>query len=81
MCSPATGSRSPSTPCPRLALSGRVTHIKPIGENKQGDITYTVLVELDEQNEQLRWNMTAQTTIFPDDVGRSERPYRPRRRR
>ena len=56
---------------PETQLTGRVANIKPIGENKQGDITYTVLVELDEQDEQLRWNMTAEATIIRDDVGRA----------
>jgi len=56
---------------PETMLTGRVTNIKPIGENKQGDITYTVLIELDEQDEQLRWNMTAEATIIRDDSGRS----------
>jgi len=56
---------------PDVTLAGRVKHIKPIGENVQGDITYTVLVELAEQEPRLRWNMTAQTTITPDEVGRA----------
>lgn len=56
---------------PDVALAGRVKHILPIGENVQGDITYTVLVELAEQEARLRWNMTAQTTITPDEAGRA----------
>ncbi len=56
---------------PGVTLTGRVAHIKPIGENVQGDITYTVLVELTQQEARLRWNMTAQTTITPDEVGRA----------
>ncbi len=56
---------------PDVALTGRVVHIKPIGQNVQGDITYTVLVELAEQEARLRWNMTAQTTITPDEIGRA----------
>lgn len=56
---------------PDVALAGRVKHIQPIGENVQGDITYTVLVELAEQEARLRWNMTAQTTITPDEAGRA----------
>ncbi len=54
-----------------VTLAGRVKHIKPIGQNVQGDITYTVLVELTEQEPRLRWNMTAQTTITPDEIGRA----------
>lgn len=56
---------------PDVTLSGRVTYIRPIGENKQGDITYTVLIDLAEQTAQLRWNMTAQTTILPDAAARA----------
>ena len=56
---------------PETQLTGRVANIKPIGENKQGDITYTVLVDLDEQDDQLRWNMTAEATIIRDEVGRA----------
>ena len=56
---------------PGVTLAGRVAHIKPIGENVQGDITYTVLVELTEQEARLRWNMTAQTTIVSDEIGRA----------
>jgi len=42
-----------------LELGGVVERIKPLGENRQGDITYTILVKLDEQDERLLWNMTA----------------------
>ena len=44
---------------PDLELSGVVERIKPLGENRQGDITYTILIKLDEQDESLLWNMTA----------------------
>lgn len=56
---------------PDVTLAGRVQHIKPIGENVQGDITYTVLVDLAEQEARLRWNMTAQATITLDEMGRA----------
>lgn len=46
-----------------LELSGTVARIRPIGENKQGDITYTVVIKPDKQDERLRWNMTASVTI------------------
>ena len=36
-----------STPCPTLELEGTVIRIKPLGENKQGDITYTATIEPD----------------------------------
>ncbi|MEZ4767129.1 MAG: HlyD family efflux transporter periplasmic adaptor subunit [Caldilineales bacterium] len=48
---------------PGVELTGHVSQIKPIGVNKQGDITYTVVIIPDEFNDQLRWNMTAAVTI------------------
>ena len=48
---------------PGVELSGRVSQIKPIGVNKQGDITYTVVIVPDQWDERLRWNMTAVATI------------------
>lgn len=50
---------------PGLELAGRVLRIRPIGESRQGDITYTVLVKPDRFDERLRWNMTAKVTIQP----------------
>jgi HlyD family secretion protein len=44
---------------PGLTLPGRIRQIKPIGANRQGDIVYTVVVELEESDPRLRWNMTA----------------------
>ena len=46
-----------------LELPGKVVHIKPIGREKLGDITYVVTVRLAEQDARLRWNMTAVVTI------------------
>ncbi len=51
---------------PGVELRGHVSQIKPIGVNKQGDITYTVVIIPDEFNDQLRWNMTAAVTIQTD---------------
>jgi HlyD family secretion protein len=48
---------------PDLELPGQVTWITPYGEEKEGDITYTVLVEPDEDDPRLRWNMTAVVDI------------------
>jgi len=48
---------------PGLTLPGKVVQIKPIGVNKQGDITYTVVIAPDRWDERLRWNMTAVATI------------------
>ena len=46
-----------------LELPGTVERIKSIGQEKLGDITYTVVVRLDEQDSRLRWNMTAVVTV------------------
>jgi HlyD family secretion protein len=48
---------------PDLKLPGTVTRIKGLGENKQGDITYTVVVKPNQQDARLRWNMTASVSI------------------
>lgn len=55
---------------PDLKLNGRVARVRPLGEDKLGDITYAVLIEMDEQDSRLRWNMTAQVTIRPDKAAR-----------
>lgn len=49
---------------PGVKMTGVVTSVKMLGENYQGDITYTVKVKLDEQDDRLNWNMTAFVT-FP----------------
>ena len=48
---------------PDLVLPGVVTRIKPLGENKQGDITYTVIITPQTTDPRLRWNMTAVATL------------------
>lgn len=50
---------------PDLELPGQVSRIRMIGENKQGDITYTVIVKPERFDPRLRWNMTAKVTIQP----------------
>jgi multidrug resistance efflux pump len=52
---------------PDLELEGTVIRIKPLGENKQGDITYTATIEPDGSDPRLRWNMTASVTIQTTD--------------
>lgn len=51
---------------PDLSLTGRVARIKPLGENKQGDITYTATIIPDSIDPRLRWRMTAAVTILPE---------------
>jgi HlyD family secretion protein len=50
---------------PDLELRGAVSRIRALGENKQGDITYAVTLDLDRQDPRLRWNMTAAVVIEP----------------
>jgi multidrug resistance efflux pump len=48
---------------PGVELRGRVSRVKPMGENNQGDITYTVTIAPERLDPRLRWNMTAQVVI------------------
>jgi len=50
---------------PDVELSGVVEKINDLGVNKQGDITYTTTISLDDIDERLRWKMTAYVT-FPE---------------
>jgi HlyD family secretion protein len=50
---------------PGVALPARVTRIRPIGEEKEGDITYSVTVAPERQDARLRWNMTVTVAIDP----------------
>ncbi|MFA6075488.1 MAG: hypothetical protein WCV63_05190 [Negativicutes bacterium] len=50
---------------PDLKLNGVVASIRPYGENKNGDMTYTVLVDIAENNPKIKWNMKCSVTIDP----------------
>lgn len=50
---------------PGLQTSGKVSQIKAYGENRQGDIVYTVIVTPDQMDTRWRWNMTAKVSIEP----------------
>ena len=50
---------------PGLKVTGKVSRIKPLGENKQGDMTYVVIVAPEQVDPRLRWNMTASVAIEP----------------
>jgi multidrug resistance efflux pump len=54
---------------PELELEGTVIRIKPLGENKQGDITYTATIVPDQTDARLRWNMSASVTIQTGEEG------------
>ncbi|NNJ12161.1 biotin/lipoyl-binding protein [Chloroflexales bacterium ZM16-3] len=47
---------------PDVSLPGTISQIKPLGSNRQGDIVYTVVVALGQEEARLRWNMTAVVT-------------------
>jgi HlyD family secretion protein len=53
---------------PDLDLRGAVSRIRPLGENKQGDITYAVTINLDQQDPRLHWYMTATVAIEPSGM-------------
>lgn len=48
---------------PDLELPGKVTAIKLLGVDRQGDIDYDVTITPDHLDERLRWNMTAKVSI------------------
>jgi HlyD family secretion protein len=48
---------------PDLELGGVVRSIKPLGASQQGDITYTAIIILEQQDPRLRWNMTASVIV------------------
>ena len=50
---------------PGLEIPGKVKSIRPYGEKKRGDITYTVTIEPERWDVRLRWMMTAQIAIEP----------------
>jgi HlyD family secretion protein len=50
---------------PDVELLGRVVRIKPIGVNRHGDMTYTVIVKPQGTDRRLRWNMTSMVAIEP----------------
>jgi len=50
---------------PGVEIPGKVKFIRPYGEKKRGDITYTVTIAPQGWDDRLRWNMTAQIAIEP----------------
>lgn len=48
---------------PDLELPGRVVRIRPLGEDRQGDVVYTAVIEPERADPRLRWNMTAEVVI------------------
>lgn len=50
---------------PDLQKSGVVNRVRPIGEDRRGDIVYTLVIDPMEHDERLLWNLTAVVTIDP----------------
>ena len=48
---------------PDLEMTGWVTRVRPVGEDKLGDVTYTVSIQPETADARLRWNMTAAVFI------------------
>jgi multidrug efflux pump subunit AcrA (membrane-fusion protein) len=48
---------------PHQPLHGKVQSISSVFEEKRGDITYTVVVILSDEQPQMRWGMTAEVTF------------------
>lgn len=49
---------------PGLNLQGTIERIKPLGEDNQGDITYTVIIGLQQQDPRIKWRMTASVELI-----------------
>jgi HlyD family secretion protein len=52
---------------PDTTLKGTVTNINERYEEKRGDVTYTVTVQLDETDPLMRWGMTAAVYFLPPE--------------
>jgi HlyD family secretion protein len=48
---------------PNVELPGRVERIRPLGEDRLGDVVYRAVIEPLQTDPRLRWNMTAVVTI------------------
>lgn len=48
---------------PGVMLGGQVVRVKPLGEDKVGDMTYTAYIQLAQGHAGLAWNMTATVYI------------------
>ncbi len=50
---------------PEVTLDGEVTQINARFEEKRGDITYTVTIQLSQTDPRMRWGMTAAVSFLP----------------
>ena len=46
-----------------LKLKGTVSHIRPFGENRNGDMTYAVYIDIDGSDPRIKWNMKCGVSI------------------
>ncbi|GAB4549470.1 MAG: biotin/lipoyl-binding protein [Anaerolineae bacterium] len=60
---------------PDLELPGRVVRVRPVGEDRRGDIVYTVVIQPDHFDERLRWNMTTAVFIEPGETSEFAETY------
>jgi multidrug resistance efflux pump len=44
---------------PDLAIAGVVRYVRPVGQDERGDVVYTVVIEPEQSDERMLWNMTA----------------------
>ena len=51
---------------PDLEMRGRVSAIDPVGKNSNGDILYTVYIDVDGQDDRLYWGMTVAVRFAGD---------------
>jgi len=49
---------------PGLEMDGKVNRVDGLGVNKQGDIQYTVVIDLSGNDPRLLWNMTARVNFI-----------------
>jgi HlyD family secretion protein len=49
---------------PGLEIDGKVNRVNGLGVDKQGDIQYTVIIDLSSNDPRLLWNMTARVNFI-----------------
>lgn len=53
---------------PDVGIIGRVTQVNALGENRQGDVVYTVTLKLENSHPGLHWNMTSSVTFLEKET-------------
>ncbi len=49
---------------PDLTMAGVVKYIKPVGQDERGDVVYTVVIEPEQVDPRMLWNMTASVGLI-----------------